>query len=106
MKWKILFLFSILILVAIAQSATSCKIMQDEDFLLLKGTIKINEIENNTLHTFAFRLFYFEFLEDERSLGWITLNKANIPDGFHMIPIGNIHLIFGIVRGQGGIEIP
>jgi len=106
MKNKILCLFIITLLIAIIPSTSIATEKQsEEDWLFLKGTIKINEIENNTVYAFAFRLFYFEYTETERSWGWITLQKVTFHDGFIKVPIGKLIFIIGITTGFGGIEI-
>ena len=103
MKKKIVGISIVLLLLAIIPSTSiATEIPEEETWLLLKGTVKINEIENNTVHAFAFRLFYLEVRETEREMGWVTLNKVTFPNDFHIIPlIGNFSFVFGI--GQVGL---
>ena len=106
MERKITGLSIALLLLAVIPSTSIATVtpMQDGTGLLLKGTIKISEIENNTVHAFAFRLFYLEWTETEWTLGWLTLTTVTFHDGFIKIPIGKLTFIIGITTGFGGIE--
>ena len=108
MKNKILCLIVVMLLIIIIPSTSIATEKQsEEDWLFLKGLVVISEIENNTIHATAYRLAYFEYTETERSWGWVMFNKVIFPDGFIKIRIPGTFgtWIFGIVRGQGGLEI-
>jgi len=104
-KRKIISISIVLLLLAIIPSISIATVTptQDEDILLLLGTIIVNEIENDTVHALAIRLRYVDWNNTSRSFGWITLNKVIFPDGFFMIPIGRFSFVIGI--SSGGIEI-
>ena len=72
------------------------------NWLVLKGIVKINNIENNTVHAFGIRLFYIEITETERTMGWgLCFNKITFPDDFLLISlIGEISFVIGIGRGE------
>lgn len=108
MKNKILCLIVITLLITIVpSSSTATEKQSEEDLLFLKGIVVISEIENNTVHAFAYRLRYIELTETERSLGRVWFNKVIFPDGFIKIPLPGTFgtFILGIVKGQGGLAI-
>ncbi len=97
MKKKIIGISIVILLLALIPSTSVATEIPEERCLILKGTVKVNEIENNTIHGFALRLFYFEVDDTERTMGWVTLNRVTFPDDFFIIPlIGNISFFFGI----------
>ena len=107
MKRKIIGISIVLLLLALIPStsiATETPPMEDSK-LLLKGSVFISEIENNSVHGLALRLFYIQSSDDEWTMGWVTLNEVIFPDGFFMIPIGKLTFVIGIVRGQGGLVV-
>ena len=105
MKNKLVGISIVMLLLALISSTSmAIETPEEETLLILKGTVKINEIVNNTVHAFGIRLFYLVIKETERTMGWgLLLSNVIFPDEFHIIPLfGNISLVFGI--GQGEFE--
>ena len=104
MKNKILCLFVLMLLIAIIPStSTATEKQSDEKWTFLKGIIKINTIDNNTVNAFAYKLLYLRILPTERNWGWFLLKKVTFKDDFHIINLfGNIRFIIGI----GRMDIP
>ena len=103
MKNKLVGISIVLLLLALISSTSmAIETPEEETLLILKGTVKINEIVNNTVHAFGIRLFYLVIKETERTMGWgFCFNKITFPDEFHIIPLfGNISFIFGIGYGE------
>ena len=90
----------LLLLVIIPSTSIAAEIPTPyEGNILLKGFVKVSEIENNTVHAFAIRLTYLMLSKDERAFGWISLNDVVFPDGYFMIPFGELTYVLGISTG-------
>ena len=107
MRKKIIGISIVMLFLALIPSTSLASKTPEEDKLLfLKGTVKINEIENNTVHAFSIRLLYFQITTIKRWVtGRINLNKVTFPDGFLMIPIGKLTFIIGLVKSPIGINL-
>ncbi len=92
-----------LLLALIPSTSLASETPEEEGFLIAKGTVLINEIKNNTIDAFAFRLFYIEVTETERTMGWVTLNHVTFHQGFFMISLGKLSFVIGI--SPGGLEV-
>jgi len=106
MKNKILCMFVVMLFLTIIPSTSIATEKQsDAIWTFLRGTIRINKIENNSVHAFAFNLRYLTILPTARLWGWIPLRKVIFDDEFHIINLfGNIRFIIGI--GHTDIIIP
>ncbi len=106
MKRKIIGIAIVLLLLAIIPSTSIAteKQMHDPEYVFLLGTIVINKIENYSIYGFAIRLRFFQLLEDERTLGWITFRNVVADCNYTYLPIvGNLHFIWGV--GTGRLEV-
>ena len=94
---KIIGISIMMLLLALIPSTSIATETQGKEFLLLKGTVKLNAIENNTIHAYAFRLRYLEIKETERIMGYVTFQNVTYPDDFLMISLlGPISLVIGV----------
>ncbi len=106
MKNKLVGISIVLLLLALIPSTTIAteKPTPYEGNILLKGFVKVTEIENNTVHAFAIRLTYLIWSKTEQAFGWISLNDVVFPDGYLMIPFGELTYVIGISTGILDIE--
>ena len=103
---KIMSISIVLLLLAIIPSTSIAteKPAPYQGNILLKGFVKVTEIENNTVHAFAIRLTYLIWSETEQAFGWISLNDVVFPDGYLMIPFGELNYVIGVSTGILDIE--
>ena len=103
---KIIGISIVLLLLAIIPSTSIATEIPTpyEGNILLKGFVIVSEIENNTVHAFAIRLRYLMWNSDEQAFGRILLNDVIFPDGYLMIPIGELTYVIGISTGIFDIE--
>ena len=103
MKIKIIGISIVMLLLVLAPSTSIAteKQMHDPEYVFLLGTIVINKVENYSIYGFAIRLRFFQLLEDERTIGVITLQNVVVNQNYSRRPIiGNLHFIWGIGTGE------